>query len=251
MLGLGALAVKISGGRASFRGGRRRALAPIAAYADARTRELSMRTSALAVSSLATVLFVTALASAQEAAPDPEATAARLEERLRVLQQGTSSLYADVGESYRRLAAIRMDLFENVDGARVTIAHDDRVGALYRLVEVTYAIDGEAVFHRRDESGALDRDLDVFDGSVEPGDHTLSVVLRYVGNGNELVQYLSGYRFVVRSSHSFVAPPGQHTRISVRAFERSIDVPYEQRLGLEYDRNVAPLSPSDEDRRMR
>jgi hypothetical protein len=35
-------------------------------------------------------------------------------------------------------------------------------------------------------------------------------------------------------------PPGQHTRVSVRAFERTIDVPYEHRLGLEYDRTVAP-----------
>lgn len=59
---------------------------------------------------LSVVLAATALApmaSAQEA-PDPDRTAGALEDRLRTLQRGARELGADVGESYRRLAAIRM-----------------------------------------------------------------------------------------------------------------------------------------------
>lgn len=193
---------------------------------------------------LSVVLAATALApmaSAQEA-PDPDRTAGALEDRLRTLQRGARELGAGVGESYRRLAAIRMDLFEQVDGARLTITQHNGVGPFYRLVEATYAIDGESVFHRRDESGALGRGaaLEVHDGVLSPGDHTLSVVLRYVGDGREVVRYLEGYRFTVRSSHAFVAPPGQHTRLEIRAFERSVDVPYEHRLGIGYDRVILP-----------
>lgn len=194
---------------------------------------------------LTVVLVMSAIApiaSAQEGVADPEADASALEERLRTLQRGTSELRADVGESYRRLAAIRMDLFDRVDGARVTITQQNAVGPFYRLVEATYSIDGQSVFHRRDESGALGRsgELEVHDGILDPGDHTLSVVLRYVGDGGEVIRYLEGYRFTVRSSHSFVAPPGQHTRVEIRTFERSVDVPYEHRLGLGYDRIVVP-----------
>ena len=193
---------------------------------------------------LSVVLVTVALgsiASAQDVA-DPEATADAIEERLRTLERGTGQLRAEVGESYRRLEAIRMDLFDRVDGARVTITQANAVGPFYRLVEATYAIDGQSVFHRRDESGALGRStvLEVHDGVLSPGDHTLSVVLRYVGDGGEVIRYLEGYRFTVRSSHSFVAPPGQHTRVEIRTFERSVDVPYEHRLGLGYDRTVVP-----------
>jgi hypothetical protein len=197
-----------------------------------------MKTSLLWVSAL--TWGWAALAQAQEA-PDPNAQADAMEERLRTVQRGTSELRADVGASYLRLAAIEMSIFERVDGARITITQDNDVGVLYRLIEVSYAIDGESVFHRRDESGALGRrqSIEVHDGIVRPGDHTLSVVLRYVGDGREIVRYLDGYRFVVRSSYSFVAPPGQHTRVSIRAFERSADVRYEDRLGLGYERTVS------------
>lgn len=194
---------------------------------------------------LSVVLVIAALApvvSAQEAVADPDAAADALEDQLRTLQRGTRELNADVGASYRRLAAIRMDLFDRVDGARLTVTQENAVGPFYRLVEATYSIDGESVFHRRDESGALGRSgqLEVHDGVLSPGDHTLSVVLRYVGDGGEVIRYLEGYRFTVRSSHSFVAPPGQHTRVEIRTFERSVDVPYEHRLGLGYDRVVVP-----------
>lgn len=188
------------------------------------------------------VLSVGLAASVAEAQlADPEAQAERLEEQLRSLQRGTQELEADVGNSYRRLAAISMSIFENVDGARVTITQDNAVGPFYRLVSATYAIDGATVFHRRDESGALGaRDaLEIHDGTLAAGEHTLSVVLRYVGDGGELVRYLEGYRFTVRSSHAFVAEPGQRTRIELRTFTRGPDVPYEQRLGVAFERSSA------------
>lgn len=188
------------------------------------------------------LVLIWALGGIAEAQQDPDAVADGLEERLRDLQRGTRELTADVGESYRRLAGIRMDLFEHTDGALLTITHEDAVGPFYRLVEATYAIDGEPVFQRRSEDGVLRgaRSLEVHEGVVRPGDHTLTVALRYAGEGGEVLRYLEGYRFSVRASHSFVAPPGQRTRIEIRAFERPIPAPYEHRLELGFDRDVAP-----------
>jgi hypothetical protein len=88
-----------------------------------------------------------------------------------------------------------------------------------------------------------DVDFDIYDGLMTPGDHRLSVVLRYVGEGGEVVRYLEGYHFQVRSSYAFSAPPGQRTNVTVRTFERGIDVPYSERLSLEYDRRVSPFAP--------
>ena len=191
------------------------------------------------VIALGLVVGMASVAGAQ--ATDPAREAGRLEGRLEELRRGTQQLEADVGQSHRRLAAIAMSIFENVDGARVTITQANEVGPLYRLVSATYAIDGQTVFHRRDESGALGaRDtIEIHDGTLASGDHTLSVVLRYVGDGGVIVRYLEGYRFTVRSSHAFVAEPGRHTRIELRAFARGADVPYERRLDVTYERHTA------------
>jgi hypothetical protein len=177
-----------------------------------------------------------------EQGTDPNARADELENRLHTIQRGTSQLRGDVDASYLRLAAIEMSLYERVDGARITITQENDVGALYRLVEVTYSLDGVPVFHRRDESGALGRPhaVEIHDGIVRPGDHVLSVTLRYVGDGGAIVRYLDGYRFVVRSSHSFVTPPGQQTRLRIETFERGVDTPYVHRLGVGYERSVLP-----------
>ena len=126
--------------------------------------------------------------------------------------------------------------------ARGVGPHRDEVGPFYRLVEITYALDGVQLVHRRDESGALARHrVEVHDGLLRPGDHTLSVVLRYVGEGGELISYLRGYRFAVRSSHAFMAPPGRHVRLEVRAFTRGPDVPYEDRLGVSFRASIEEL----------
>src|SRR5690349_21391681 len=109
----------------------------------------------LFVSGLAFAAWIVAGTALAQEAPDPDAIANALESRLHDLEDGTSELRADVGESYRRLAAIQMSIFGRVDGARVTITQANDVGPFYRLVEATYAIDGQAVFHRRDESGVL------------------------------------------------------------------------------------------------
>jgi hypothetical protein len=175
------------------------------------------------------------------AEPEPQA-GDDLEERLRALRREGQALRSEVGVSYRRLAAIEMSMSERVEGARVTITHRNDAGPMYRLVEVSYTLDGEQVFHHRDESGALgrSRSVEVHDGVLRPGEHTLSIVLRYVGDGGEVLRYLEGYRFTVRSSQAFVAPPGQHTRVQIRVLERGYDAPYQHRLELGFDRVVEP-----------
>lgn len=174
---------------------------------------------------------------------DPEATATSLEGQFRDLERGTRQLTADVGQTYRRIAAIRMSLRSGVDGAVLRITQHNGVGPFYRLVEVSYALDGRSVYRRRDESGALGRprEIAIHQGSIRPGMHTISVRLRYVGDGGELIRYLDGYRFSIRSSHTFAAPAGEAVDLTLRTFARDATVPYVRRLGVEYTRESRPL----------
>ena len=49
------------------------------------------------------------------------------------------------------------------------------------------------------------QEFDVYNGAIQPGSHTLSVALHYQGNGFGVFSYLKGYKFNVKSSHTFVA----------------------------------------------
>ena len=53
-----------------------------------------------------------------------------------------------------------------------------------------------------------------------PGSHTLSVALVYQGNGFGVFSYLKGYKFNVKSSHTFVAGESKTTNITVVGYEK-------------------------------
>lgn len=199
-----------------------------------------MRRSLLVVLVLASL---PSIAAAQDTTPSGgvEARADELEGRLRELREGTWDLDARIGDSYRRLAAIELAMRGDAGGARVAITQENHVGPFYRLVEASYAIDGVSVYHQSDASGALGRaPIEVHTGAVAPGTHTLTVVLRYEGEGGALFRYVEGYRFRVRSSHTFTVPEGDAMELRVDAYEHA-ERPYTERLDVVYVERLEAL----------
>ena len=175
------------------------------------------------------VLGLVALAALLAPAP----ARAQHSERLRQLQRDTAELRADVGESYRRLMGLTEEIFGDGIGARVTISQESRVDPFFRLVQVTYALDGQTLMTR--EGADVVEPLEIYDGAIGPGDHTLSVVLRYVGEGHGVIGYLPGYRFTMRSAYQFTAPSDGRLDLTVRPFTRDATVPYTERLGIRFE----------------
>ena len=64
------------------------------------------------------------------------------------------------------------------------------------------------------------QEFDVYNGAIQPGSHTLSVALVYQGNGFGVFSYLKGYKFNVKSSHTFVAGESKTTNIVVVGYEK-------------------------------
>lgn len=156
---------------------------------------------------------------------------------LRSLERRTGELRSEVNQSYLRMRVLADDVLGGDVGGRVILEQVDATGPLFRLVAVSYSLDGQPLRVERDPSGALGTEdpFAIFDGPLSPGEHTLSVVLRYEGDGLGVAGYMPGYRFVVRSSYSFVAPRrGEPLRIRVRPYTRGALVPYTDRLRIEY-----------------
>jgi hypothetical protein len=158
--------------------------------------------------------------------------------RLRDLEQRINELKEQIFRSKARLSLLAETVLQGVvAGAQAVIVHENRMSSSYRLVKAVYALDGARIFSKADEEGSLGetRDLDIYDGSIVPGEHTLTVNLEYRGHGYGIFSYLKGYRFRVRSNYSFSAPEGKAITIRVVGYEKGgPTAPLEERPAIRY-----------------
>src|SRR5262249_26881370 len=118
-------------------------------------------------------------------------------------------------------------------------------GGSFRLVKVAYALDGAPIFNRADEEGNLGEDgpFQVYNGSIVPGEHSLTINLEYRGNGYGGFSYLKGYRFRVRSYHSFAAPEGKRLSLKVVGYEKGgATAALNDRPAIKYSEHVSSSS---------
>ena len=162
--------------------------------------------------------------------------------QLQDLEQGVNELKEEVFRSKARLSLLAETVLHGVvSGAQARVVHENKMGNSFKLVRVVYALDGAQIFNKADEDGALgERDkFDVYNGSIVPGQHTLTVQLEYRGHGYGIFSYLKGYRFKVNSSHTFTAPEGKMSTVTVVGFERGgPTAPIEERPALRYVERV-------------
>ena len=148
--------------------------------------------------------------------------------RLRHLERSVSELKEQVFRTKARLQLLKETVLGGVIGAsQALIKHRNEMGASFRLVKVVYALDGVQIFSKADESGQLGeiQEFEIYNGAIQPGSHTLSVQLLYQGHGFGVFSYLKGYKFNVRSSHTFVAARAGHGRGGRRVTKRAAPPP--------------------------
>ncbi|MCU0676589.1 MAG: hypothetical protein MUE69_27825, partial [Myxococcota bacterium] len=140
--------------------------------------------------------------------------------RLRDLEQRINELKEQIFRSKARLSLLAETVLQGVvAGAQAIIVHENRMSSSYKLVKAVYALDGAPIFNRADEEGdslSEREEFQVYNGSIVPGEHTLTVNLEYRGHGYGIFSYLKGYRFSksapVSAPHSKIAVLGKRTR---------------------------------------
>jgi hypothetical protein len=182
-------------------------------------------------------------AAATSAAPESsEMDAGTYAVRLRDLEQRINELKEQIFRSKARLSLLAETVLQGVvAGAQAIVIHENRMSSSYRLVKAVYALDGAPIFNRADEEGSLGEreQFDVYNGSIVPGEHTLTVNLEYRGHGYGIFSYLKGYRFKVRSNYSFTAPEGRAVTLRVVGYEKGgPTAPLEERPAIRYIERV-------------
>lgn len=187
-----------------------------------------------------------------EASPAPSKTAASAADktidastyavRLRDLEQRINELKEQVFRSKARLSLLAETVLEGVvGGGQAVIIHENRMSQSYKLVRAVYALDGAPIFTKADEEGSLGEqpEFEVYNGSIVPGEHTLTVNLEYRGHGYGVFSYLKGYRFKVRSSYTFAVPEGRVSTVHVVGYEKGgPSTPLEERPAVRYIERV-------------
>ena len=184
-------------------------------------------------------------AASAEATPAPPADpmdAGTYAVRLRDLEQRINELKEQIFRSKARLSLLAETVLEGVvGGGQAVIIHENRMSQSYKLVRVVYALDGAPIFTKADEEGSLgeQKEFEVYNGSIVPGEHTLTVNLEYRGHGYGVFAYLKGYRFKVRSTYTFAVPEGRVSTVHVVGYEKGgPTTPLEERPAVRYIERV-------------
>jgi len=179
---------------------------------------------------------------------DPNPTAGSYMVQLKGLEQRVNELKERIFRSKARLNLLKETVLHGViAGSRALILHKNDMGSSFRLEKLVYAVDGAQIYAKTDDSGGLDakREFEIFNGSIVPGNHTVSVLMIFRGHGYGIFSYLKGYKFTVRSSHTFTAGEGKLTEITIRGFEKgNITTPLAERPAVDFKINVLSERPS-------
>jgi hypothetical protein len=141
--------------------------------------------------------------------------------RLRSLEKNVNELKEQIFRTKARLNLLKETVLGGVIGAsRALIRHKNEMGSSFRLVKAAFALDGVQIAAKSEANLADLQEFDVYNGAIQPGSHTLSVALTYQGNGFGVFSYLKGYKFNVKSSHTFVAGESKSTNITVVGYEK-------------------------------
>jgi hypothetical protein len=168
--------------------------------------------------------------------------------RLRGLESRVDELKEQIRRSHTRLAIVADTITSGgVAGSRSDIQLTNEMSGAFKLVKTLFILDGAVQYNVSDESGAMadKKEIAIFNGAVNPGDHTISVVLNFQGHGFGLFTYLRGYKFEVKSSHSFTALEGKNVLVTAVAHEKGgVTTPLEQRPSIEWREKVTTLTPA-------
>lgn len=162
--------------------------------------------------------------------------------RLRDLESRVDELKEQIRRSHTRLSLLSDSVLSGgVGGAEANLQFQNHLTNAYRVNRVLVVLDGAVQYKRQDDTGDLSNQklIPVFSGAVPPGDHTLQVVVGIQGHGYGVFSYLRGYKFEVKSTHSFTVSEGKAVKLDIVVLEKGgATTPIEERPTLRFTEQV-------------
>lgn len=211
------------------------------------------RRAQLGLASTAAALILSAAALADERPPEvspPSASDAAerqddpaYDATLRALNERITSIKErifNMKTRFLRSGQENQGIESRITDSRARLVHSNDMGAFFTLTAVTYHLDHRKIYFSDNGDGRLAKlpEFEVYNGSVLPGNHLLTVELTYRGQG-AVFSYLDGYTWTVKSSYTFFAAKGRQTEVRAIGFERGgLGTALEDRPALKYEVKV-------------
>lgn len=158
--------------------------------------------------------------------------------RLRDLEQRINELKEQIRRSHTRLALLSESILSGITAAaRAELVFQNEMSTTYRLKRIVALYDGAPLATKTDEKDGIGemKEIPLYAELVQPGDHTIQILIEYQGSGYGIFSYLKGYKFEVKSSRSFTAVEGRTVRMTVIGYEQGgPTTPLEERPALRY-----------------
>lgn len=162
--------------------------------------------------------------------------------KLKDLQQRVDRLKEQIFRSKSRLSLLSETVLQgSIAGSKAVVLFKNSMGSSFRLVKAIISLDGAPILNKMSEAGIVEgeEEIQLFNGSIVPGEHILNVNLEFRGHGYGIFSYLKGYRFRVRSSHGFTATEGKMITVKIESYEKGGPMtPLEERPAVRYMEKV-------------
>jgi hypothetical protein len=142
--------------------------------------------------------------------------------RVRELETKIDDLKERVFRSKSRIVLLEETLLGGkVAGSKAIIIYKSELGSVFKLRRAQVALDGNRVLNDVDRNGSLSDKptFEIYNGSISPGSHTLSVEMVYQGSGYKAFSYMEGYEFRLPQVCKFTVEEGTATVIEIVAYE--------------------------------
>ena len=169
--------------------------------------------------------------------------------RMKQLESSVAELKEQIFRSKAKLTLLTEQVQGgSAAGSRIVITHKNQMGGNFLLVEVDYFLDGTPLWQEVDDSGQKltpKKEFPLWDGNIVDGAHTLTVELKYKGNGTGAFQYLAGYQWKLKDAITFTAEAGKLVTIDVVGFEQGgFTTEMTERPRIRFDKNVQVDAPA-------
>ena len=162
--------------------------------------------------------------------------------RLRDLEQRINNLKERIRRTHTRLALLSESVLSGITAAsRAELVFENDMSSAFRLKRIVALYDGSPLATKTDDKDGIGdmKEIPMYAELVQPGDHTIQILLEYHGNGYGIFSYLRGYKFEVKSSRSFTAIEGKTLTLRVIGYEQGdATTPFQERPAIRYIENV-------------
>lgn len=162
---------------------------------------------------------------------------------LRDLEQRIDDLKEQIRRSHTRLSLLSDTILAGGSGggSRAIIKFSNEISTAWRISKLLIVLDGSVQYSKTEQQGVIADagEVPVFTGTIPPGAHTVQVLVNLTGTGFGVFSYLKGYKFEIRSDHSFTSLEGKTSNINVVSFEKGgATARFEERPAVRYSDKV-------------